>query len=124
MIVILKKNVSQSMIDQLCGELRSRGLEIHDSNGTDAHILGLVGDTKAIAESWILAHPAVETCRRISEPYKKANRKFHPDDTVVQVGDVKIGGGNFAVMAGPCSIESPQHRKAVQKGIGRFGRLL
>ena len=121
MIVILKKNVSQSMIDQLCGELRSRGLEIHDSNGTDAHILGLVGDTKAIAESWILAHPAVETCRRISEPYKKANRKFHPDDTVVQVGDVKIGGGNFAVMAGPCSIESPQQMELVAQRVKAAG---
>ena len=121
MIVILKKNASQSMIDQLCGELRSRGLEIHDSNGTDTHILGLVGDTKAIAESWILAHPAVETCRRISEPYKKANRKFHPDDTVVQVGDVKIGGGNFAVMAGPCSIESPQQMELVAQRVKAAG---
>ncbi len=121
MIVILKKNASQSMIDQLCGELRSRGLEIHDSNGTDTHILGLVGDTKAIAESWILAHPAVETCRRISEPYKKANRKFHPDDTVVQVGNVKIGGGNFAVMAGPCSIESPQQMELVAQRVKAAG---
>ncbi|MEE0793383.1 MAG: 3-deoxy-7-phosphoheptulonate synthase, partial [Faecalibacterium prausnitzii] len=66
------------------------------------------GDTKAIAESWVLANPVVETCRRVSEPYKKANRKFHPDDSVIDVEGVKIGGGNFAVIAGPCSIESEE----------------
>ena len=61
------------------------------------------GDTKALSESWVLANPVVDTCRRVSEPYKKANRKFHPDDTVVEVGGkVKIGGGSFAVMAGVC----------------------
>ena len=121
MIVILKKDATQKMIDQLCQELRDRGLEINDSNGTDTHILGLIGDTKAIAESWILAHPAVETCRRISEPYKKANRKFHPDDTVVTVGGVKIGGGNFAVMAGPCSIETPEQMNEVAQRVKAAG---
>lgn len=121
MIVILKKDASQKMIDQLCEELRVRGLEINDSNGADTHILGLIGDTKAIAESWILAHPAVETCRRISEPYKKANRKFHPEDTVVEVGGVKIGGGNFTVMAGPCSIETPQQMNEVARRVKAAG---
>ncbi len=84
------------------------GLQINDSKGSDTHILGLIGDTKAIAESWVLANPVVETCRRVSEPYKKANRKFHPDDSVIDVSGVKIGGGNFAVIAGPCSIESEE----------------
>ena len=82
------------------------GLQINDSKGSDTHILGLIGDTKAIAESWVLANPVVETCRRVSEPYKKANRKFHPDDSVIDVNGVKIGGGNFAVIAGPL-----QHRE-------------
>ena len=84
------------------------GFEINDSKGRDTHILGLIGDTKAIAESWVLANPVVETVRRVSEPYKKANRKFHPDDTVVDVQGVKIGGGHFAMIAGPCSIESEE----------------
>ena len=88
------------------------GFEINDSTGRDTHILGLIGDTKALAESWVLANPVVDTCRRVSEPYKKANRKFHPDDTVVDVGGHKIGGGYFAVMSGPCSVEGqgPDHR--------------
>ncbi len=84
------------------------GLQINDSKGSDTHILGLIGDTKAIAESWVLANPVVETCRRVSEPYKKANRKFHTDDSVIDVEGVKIGGGSFAVIAGPCSIESEE----------------
>jgi 3-deoxy-7-phosphoheptulonate synthase len=95
-------------VREFCHELEDMGLQINDSKGSDTHILGLIGDTKAIAESWVLANPVVETCRRVSEPYKKANRKFHPDDSVIDVEGVKIGGGNFAVIAGPCSIESEE----------------
>ena len=106
MIVILKQNAPDAQVHEFCRELEGMGFQINDSKGSDTHILGLIGDTKAIAESWILANPVVETVRRVSEPYKKANRKFHPDDTVVDVSGVRIGGGNFAVIAGPCSIES------------------
>ena len=105
MIIILKQNAPEGQVLAFCQELKSMGLEINDSKGSDTHILGLIGDTKAIAESWVLANPVVETCRRVSEPYKKANRKFHPDDSVIDVEGVKIGGGNFAVIAGQCSIE-------------------
>ena len=97
------------------------GLQINDSKGSDTHILGLIGDTKAIAESWVLANPVVETCRRVSEPYKKANRKFHPDDTVVSVGDAKFGGGHFAMIAGPCSVESEEQIVAVAKAVKASG---
>ena len=97
------------------------GLQINDSKGSDTHILGLIGDTKAIAESWVLANPVVETCRRVSEPYKKANRKFHPEDTVVEVGGVKIGGGNFVMIAGPCSVESEEQIVAVAKAVKASG---
>ena len=85
MIIILKRNADQEKVNVLCKELKDMGLTIHDSVGSERHIMGLVGDTKAVAESWVMAHPVVEACRRVSEPYKKANRKFHPDDTVVQV---------------------------------------
>ena len=101
MIVVLKHNAPEEQVREFCAELEAMGLQINDSKGSDTHILGLIGDTKAVAESWVLANPVVDTCRRVSEPYKKANRKFHPDDTVVDVGGVKIGGGHFAVMAGP-----------------------
>ena len=108
MIIVLKQDAPKEKIHEFCTELEGMGLQINDSKGSDTHILGLIGDTKAIAESWVLANPVVETCRRVSEPYKKANRKFHPDDSVIDVDGVKIGGGSFAVIAGPCSIESEE----------------
>ena len=86
MIIVLKQNAPDVQVHEFCRELEGMGLQINDSKGSDTHILGLIGDTKAIAESWVLANPVVEACRRVSEPYKKANRKFHPDDTVVTVG--------------------------------------
>ena len=98
MIIVLKQDAPDAQVREFCHELQDMGLQINDSKGSDTHILGLIGDTKAIAESWVLANPVVETCRRVSEPYKKANRKFHPDDTVVDVGGHKIGGGYFAVI--------------------------
>ena len=108
MIIVLKQDAPDVQVHEFCHELEGMGLQINDSKGSDTHILGLIGDTKAIAESWVLANPVVETCRRVSEPYKKANRKFHPDDSIIDVDGVKIGGGNFAVIAGPCSIESEE----------------
>ena len=108
MIIVLKQDAPDAQVREFCHELQDMGLQINDSKGSDTHILGLIGDTKAIAESWVLANPVVETCRRVSEPYKKANRKFHPDDSVIDVDGVKIGGGSFAVIAGPCSIESEE----------------
>ena len=108
MIIVLKQDAPDVQVREFCHELEDMGLQINDSKGSDTHILGLIGDTKAIAESWVLANPVVETCRRVSEPYKKANRKFHPDDSVIDVEGVKIGGGSFAVIAGPCSIESEE----------------
>ena len=114
MIVILKHNAPEEKIYAFCRELEAMGFQINDSVGSDTHILGLIGDTKALSESWLLANPIVDSCRRVSEPYKKANRKFHPDDTVVEVGGAKVGGGHFAVMAGPCSVESEAQITGVQ----------
>ena len=90
MIIILKQNADQAAVKDLCKELEGRGLSIHESQGAETHILGLVGDTKSIAESWLRASPVVEDVRRVSEPYKKANRKFHPEDTVVDVGRPRL----------------------------------
>jgi len=122
MIVILKPNVPEEKVKAFCAELQEMGLQINDSKGSHTHILGLIGDTKAVAESWLLANPLVESCRRVSEPYKKANRKFHPDDTVVELGGrVKIGGGHFAVMAGPCSVESEEQITFVAQRVQAAG---
>ncbi len=124
MIIILKQHAQPKQIAEFCTQLRSMGLEINDSTGSDTHLLGLIGDTKAIAESWVLANPIVETCRRVSEPYKKANRKFHPEDTIVEIGGVKVGGGHFAVMAGPCSIESEAQMASVSADIKAAGATI
>ena len=121
MIVILKHNAPEEKIYAFCRELEAMGFQINDSVGSDTHILGLIGDTKALSESWLLANPIVDSCRRVSEPYKKANRKFHPDDTVVEVGGAKIGGGHFAVMAGPCSVESEAQITEVARRVQAAG---
>ena len=78
MIIILKQDAPEAQVREFCHELTDMGFEINDSKGSDTHILGLIGDTKAIAESWVLANPVVETVRRVSEPYKKANRSSIP----------------------------------------------
>ena len=124
MIIILKQNADQSAVKDLCRELEGRGLSIHESRGAETHILGLVGDTKSIAESWLRASPVVEDVRRVSEPYKKANRKFHPEDTVVDVSGVKVGGGRFAVIAGPCSVESESQIGTVAASVQAAGAKL
>ena len=121
MIIVLKQHAPADKVQAFCNELNSMGFQINDSVGIDTHILVLIGDTKALAESWVLANPVVETCRRVSEPYKKANRKFHPDDTVVDVGGHKIGGGYFAVMSGPCSVESKEQITYVAQRVQAAG---
>ena len=122
MIIVLKQRAPADQVQKFCAELKGRGFEINDYVGSDTHILGLIGDTKALSESWVLANPVVDTCRRVSEPYKKANRKFHPDDTVVEVGGkVKIGGGSFAVMAGPCSVECEEQITLVARRVQAAG---
>ena len=121
MIIVLKQHAPAEKVEAFCKELNGMGYQINDSVGSDTHILGLIGDTKALAESWVLANPVVETCRRVSEPYKKANRKFHPDDTIVDVGGHKMGGGYFAVMSGPCSVESKEQITYVAQRVQAAG---
>ena len=108
MIIILKKQAEEAKINALKKEMEEQGLGIHESEGVNTRILGLVGDTSVVDMRHIMANSIVENVQRIQEPYKKANRKFHPNDTVVDVNGVKIGGGNFQVIAGPCSIETKE----------------
>ena len=124
MIIVLKDNAAPDAVQAFCRELEGMGFTINDSMGRDTHILGLIGDTKSLSESWLLANPLVKTCRRVSEPYKKANRKFHPDDTVVDVAGHRIGGGQFAVMAGPCSVESEAQITQVARAVQAAGASL
>lgn len=121
MIIILKQTAKQEDIAALRGALEGSGLSIHDSKGTETHILGLIGDTSCVDVNALLANDAVEDVKRVSEGYKKANRKFHPEDTVVNIGGHKIGGGHFAVIAGPCSVESEEQIISVARDVHESG---
>ena len=106
MIAVLKSGVSEQQINNLKQWLISRGVDVHISQGQYSTIIGLIGDVSRIDPDLLEGLDIIETVKRISEPFKSANRKFHPDDTVVDVCGHKIGGGNFQIIAGPCSVES------------------
>ena len=108
MVVLLKKNPDQNQVENLVAWLEGQNLQVHMSEGTTQTIMGLIGDTTSVDIDLLKALDIVEDVKRIQEPYKNANRKFHPADTVIEVGGVKIGGGNFAIAAGPCSVESEE----------------
>lgn len=124
MIVIFKKDASQAAIDALCRQFEAQGLKIHNSMGQHTHLVGLIGDTSAVDVDLVRANAAVEEVKRVSEPYKKANRKFHPEDTVVKVGGAAFGGGHFSVIAGPCSVESEEQIISVARDVHESGASL
>jgi len=121
MIVILKYGVKQEKKEQLVSWLKGQGLGIHVSDGAYQTVLGLIGDTSHVDMDLIGSLEIVDSVKRVTEPFKCCNRKFHPEDTVVQVGDVKIGGGNFAMIAGPCSVESEEQIVTVAKAVKAAG---
>ena len=122
MIVVLKDNPDEKQLDNLVSWLKSMGLDIHFSKGQSATIMGLIGDTASVDIDLINSLDIVETVKRVQEPYKNVNRKFHPDDTVVEIAPgVKIGGGNFQVIAGPCSVESEEQVCEVASAVKEAG---
>ncbi len=122
MIVILKNGITKEQVADFSDILRKKyNVDIHTSFGEQSTVLGLVGDTKAVDMDSINAYPFVETVRRIQEPYKKVNRKFHPDDTVIDVMGHKIGGGDLQIMAGPCSVESKEQIVGIAKSVKKSG---
>ena len=124
MVVVMKPGTAKQDIDALVAKLKELNLDVGVTHGVGCTILGLVGDTTAVDMGKISINPHVERVMRVQEPYKKANRKFHPEDTVVTVGDAKIGGGNFSVIAGPCSVESGEQICAVAEDVKRSGAAL
>lgn len=121
MVVILKPHPDQKKVDQLAESFRSLGFSIHYSEGEHTIIMGLVGDTSRVDINTIAANEIVDRVQRISQPYKAANRRFHPQDTVIDVAGRKIGGGIFSVIAGPCSVESEGQITAVAKAVRESG---
>jgi 3-deoxy-7-phosphoheptulonate synthase len=121
MIIILKPNPAPKQLESLKEWIKKMGLDIHVSEGQHSTILGLVGDTSVVDIDLVGAMEIVETVKRIQEPYKAANRKFHPDDSIIEIGDAKIGGGNFVMIAGPCSVESHSQITNVAERVKEAG---
>ena len=124
MVVIMKPGTEQADIRKLVAKFEAMNFKVGVTNGVGCTILGLVGDTVSLDEDEIMLNEHVERVMRVQEPYKKANRKFHPEDTVVAVGKAKIGGGSFSVVAGPCSVESQAQIIAVAEDVKRSGAAL
>ena len=121
MIVVLKHGAEESKREQLIGWLKNQGLGVHISEGAYQTVLGLIGDTARVDMDLIESLSIVDSVKRVTEPFKCCNRKFHPDDTLIDVNGVKIGGGNFVMIAGPCSVESEEQIVAVAKAVKASG---
>lgn len=121
MVVALKRNVSEERRNQLIDWLKGMGIGVHISQGEQHTVLGLIGDTTKVDKDLIESLDIVESVTRVTESFKCCNRKFHPDDTVVDVKGVKIGGGSFCMIAGPCSVESEEQIVAVAKAVKEAG---
>ena len=121
MIAVLKNGTTSEQLSHLVSWLQHMNLDVHVSEGQEVTILGLIGDTSRVDMELLGSLDIVESVKRVSDPFKQANRKFHPRDTIVEVGNVKIGGGYFAMIAGPCSVESEEQVIAVAEAVKAAG---
>ena len=124
MIVILKKHPEEKQLNNLMAWLKSLGIAIHPSEGATHLVLGLVGDTSVVDIDLLRALDIVEDVKRVQEPYKNANRKFHEEDSVIPVGNTQVGGGVFSVIAGPCSIESEEQVCLIAAAVKASGATM
>ena len=121
MIAVLKNGTTPDQMNHLIDWLGRMNLEVHVSHGQEITILGLIGDTSRVDMELLSSLEIVESVKRVTEPFKQANRKFHPKDTVVEAGGVRIGSGYFAVIAGPCSVESEEQIIEVAHAVKAAG---
>ena len=121
MIAVLKHGTTPEQTAHLVRWLKAMNLDVHISEGAEMTILGLIGDTSRVDMDLLKSLEIVADVKRVSEPYKQANRKFHPNDTIIQCGDVRIGSGYFAMIAGPCSVESEEQIIEVAKAVKKSG---
>ncbi len=124
MIAVIKPNTPADKLDHLINWLKEQNVDVHVSKGHNYTVLGLVGDTSNIDMELLKCLEIVETVKRVSEPFKQCNRKFHPDDTIVDVSGVKVGGGNFCMIAGPCSVETHDQIIDIAKSVKNSGATL
>jgi 3-deoxy-7-phosphoheptulonate synthase len=121
MIIILKQNPKSEEVIGLERYIKMLGLQVQHIKGVDTAMMGLAGDTSVIDIGNLEAYECVDRVMKISEPYKKANRKFHPENTIIDVKGLKIGGEQLAIMAGPCSIESEEQMLSVARDVKAYG---
>ncbi len=124
MVIILKQSASEARIRDLIQWIESQNLRTHISSGDYATIIGIIGDTSRLDEELLSSLDIVDGVKRVSEPYKSSNRKFHPMDSIIEVGEEKIGGGHFAMIAGPCSVESREQIITVAKSVKAAGATM
>ncbi len=124
MIAVLKQGTSDKQIDNLSSWLKSQGFDVHISSGVSHTVIGIIGDTSKIDEDLLCGLDMVESVKRISEPFKSANRKFHPDDSIINVGNTTVGGKDFAIMAGPCSVESEEQVMEIAEAVKAAGATM
>ena len=124
MIAILKNGTTEEQTAHLVSWLKHMNLDVHISKGAEMTVLGLIGDTSRVDMELLSSLEIVSSVKRVSEPFKQANRKFHPNDSIIQVGNVKIGGGYFAMIAGPCSVESEEQIIEVAQAVKASGATM
>ena len=129
MILIVKQNTDKKRIDNLISHFEGMGFSCHPSTGSHTTILGIIGDTSRIDINAVRALDIVDDVKRVSEPYKAANRKFHPDDTIVRIStiensEVRLGGNYFGIIAGPCSVESEEQIVSIAREVKKSGATL
>ncbi|MGN0553221.1 MAG: 3-deoxy-7-phosphoheptulonate synthase [Oscillospiraceae bacterium] len=124
MIIILKNNASPESVAKLDELLKAQGVATNHIHGVNQNIIGLIGDTSAVDMHNLYAQDCVEEIKRVQEPYKKANRKFHPDNTVIDAGGKKIGDGSLQVIAGPCSVESEKQILTTAQAVKEAGATM
>ena len=124
MIAVLKQGATQKQIENLSSWLKAQGLDVHISEGSTHTVIGLIGDTTRIDEDLLRGLEMVESVKRISEPFKSANRKFHPDDSIINVGNTSVGGKDFTLIAGPCSVESEEQVMEIARAVKTAGATM
>ena len=121
MIAVLKHGTTPTQREQLVNWLKRMNVDVHISEGAEDTVLGLIGDTSRVDMDLLASLDIVRSVKRVSEPYKQVNRKFHPLDSVIEVGNAKIGGGHFAMIAGPCSVETEEQIISVAQSVKEAG---
>ncbi len=124
MIIVMKQQAEREQIENIMEELTKQGMSIQENRGVECTVLGVIGDTQKLDADAISMKEGVDRVMRVQEPFKKSNRKFHSEDTVVEVGSAKIGEGTLSVVAGPCSVESTAQIEAIAQSVAASGAKL